>query len=251
MREARSADFPDASPACIHAVVPAQSSHPPPTEKARHGCNRAGRWPVQLRFECHLTGAEYVSQQAWLDASLPCCPLHPAGKCGFARHGTYTRVSPPGTRVARWYCPEGHRTFSLLPDCLAARLSGTLAEVEAVVRAAEQAPSLEALCAHARLDIELPGALRWVRGRVQDVHRALHLIKGLSAAAFVLVEPTLTAFAAHLKVDAVLVALRGIAAPWLDVLPKPLGFAPRCRRGPGAAPRTQHRAGPDPPGCPA
>jgi len=119
--------------------------------------------------------------------------LHLQGGCGFARHGTYPRVSPPGTRVARWYCPEGHRTFSLLPDCLAARLSGTLAEVEAVVRAAEQAPTLEALCLQERLDIELPGALRWIRRRVQDVHGALHLIKGLSGAAFVLVEPTVTA----------------------------------------------------------
>jgi hypothetical protein len=138
----RTADSPDASPACILAVAPAQSPDPPPTQKARHGGNRAGRWPVQLRFECALTGAEYVSQHAWLDASLPRCPLHPQGGCHFARHGTYARVSPPGTRVARWSCPEGHCTFSLLPDCLAAPLSGTLSEVEAVVRAAEQAPSL-------------------------------------------------------------------------------------------------------------
>ena len=100
---------------------------------------------MQRRFECHLTGADDVTQQGWLSATLPRCPLHPQGGCGFARHGTYARASPPGTRVARWYCPEGHRTFSLLPDCLAARLSGTLSEVEAVVRAAEQAPSLEAL----------------------------------------------------------------------------------------------------------
>nr|WP_141657222.1 hypothetical protein [Thiocapsa sp. KS1] len=53
--------------------------------------------------------------------------------------------------------------MSLLPGCLAARLSGTLSEVEAVVRAAEQAPSLEAFRTHRRLDIELPGALGWER----------------------------------------------------------------------------------------
>lgn len=153
--------------------------------------------------------------------------------------------------MARWYCPEGHRTFSLLPDCLAARLSGTLAEVEAVVRAAEQAPSLEGLCTHRRLDIELPGALRWVRRRVQDVHSALHRIKGVLGEPFANVAPTLTAFADHLEVTPVLVALRGIAAHVLEQLPKPLGFAPRRRRGRGAAPRVQHRAGPDPPGCPA
>jgi hypothetical protein len=206
---------------------------------------------VQLRFECHLTGADYVTQQGWLSATLPCCPLHPHGDCGFARHGTYARVSPPGTRVARWYCPEGHRTFSLLPDCLAARLSGTLAEVEAVVRAAEQAPTLEALCLQQRLDIELPGALRWIRRRVQDVHGALHLLKGLSGAAFVLVEPTVTAFGAQLQVADVLVALRGITAPVLAQLPKPLGFAPRRRGRETLCEDFQHRAGPDPPGCPA
>jgi hypothetical protein len=138
-----------------------------------------------------------------------------------------------------------------LPDCLAARLSGTLSEVEAVVRAAEQAPSLEALCMEQRLDIELPGALRWVRCRVQDVHSALHRIKGILGEPVMLVEPTLTAFAAHLGVEAVLVALRGIAAAWLGELPKPLGFAPRRCRGRAADPRAQHRAGPDPPGVPA
>ena len=30
-----------------------------------------------------------------------------------------------------------------------------------------------------RLDIELPGALRWVRRRVQAVHASLNLLKGL------------------------------------------------------------------------
>lgn len=123
-------------------------------QKARHGGRRAGRWPVQLRYACALTGAQYVTQQAWEQASLPRCPLHPQGGCGLARHGTYRRVSPPGTRVAHWYCRRGHRTFSLLPDCLAARLSGTLSEVEAVVRAVEQAASLEAACQDLRPDIE-------------------------------------------------------------------------------------------------
>ena len=150
--------------------------------------------------------------------------------------------------MARWYCPAGHCTFSLLPDCLSARLSGTLDVLEGLVRAAEQAPSLEALCAEQRLDIELPGALRWIRRRVQDVHSALHRIKGLLGEPFARVEPTLTAFAAHLGVSAVLVALRGIAAAWLGELPKPLGFAPRRNRGSDAGPPVQHRAGPDPPG---
>jgi hypothetical protein len=203
---------------------------------------------VQLRFACALTGAEYVTQEGWSSATLPRCPLHPHGGCGFARHGTYERVSPPGTRVARWYCPEGHCTFSLLPDCLAARRSGTLAEVEAVVRAAEQAPSREALCDTLRPEVELPGALRWVRRRVQDVHAGLTALKGLLGEPLLRVEPTVTAFAAHLQVEAVLVVLRGIGAPWLGALPAPLGFAPRPCAARQAATVVQHDAGPDPPG---
>jgi hypothetical protein len=235
-------------------------SHGSPTADLRHNgrtpfqtkwpataATRAGRWPVQLRYACPLTGAEYVNQAGWQAATLSRCPLHPHGGCHFARHGTYTRVSPPGTRVARWYCREGHCTFSLLPDCLAARLSGTLAEVEALVRAAEQAPSREALCARERLEIELPGALRWVRRRVQAVHEALHLVKGLLGVAFVLVAPTLTAFGAHLGAAEVLVALRGIATPWLAVLPAPLGFAPRRRARASVGKGRQQQAGPDPP----
>ena len=88
------------------------------------------------------------------------------GGSGFARHSTYSRVSPPGTQVARWHCPADQRTFSLLPDCLAARLSGTLAEVEAVVRAVERAAGPKAARGELRLDIELPAVLRWVRRRV-------------------------------------------------------------------------------------
>ena len=80
---------------------------------ARHGGTRAGRWPVQVRYDCGLTGEEYVTQQAWRHASLTRCPLHPKGGCGFARHGTYERLSPPGTLIARWYCPRGHRDCPL------------------------------------------------------------------------------------------------------------------------------------------
>jgi hypothetical protein len=202
---------------------------------------------VQLRFACEHTGAEYVSQQAWRSASLASCPLHPQGGCGFARHGTYERVSPPGTRVARWYCPEGHRTFSLLPDCLAARLTGTLAEVEAVVREVEQAASREVACESLRLDIELPGALRWVARRVLSVHASLQVLKGLLPEVFGGCAATLTAFGERLGVGAVLVVLRGIAEPFLAQLPKPLGFHPRRQPGGGRHGARQHRVGADPP----
>ena len=100
--------------------------------------------PVQLRYETGLTDAEYVTREAWRVARLVRCPLHARGGCGFARHGTYERMSPPGTHIARWYCPQGHRTFSLLPDHLAARFAGTLPEIEQVVTAAERASSVQA-----------------------------------------------------------------------------------------------------------
>jgi hypothetical protein len=201
---------------------------------------------VQLRFACELTGTEYVSQQAWEQASLARCPLHPKGGCGFARHGTYRRVTPPGTRVARWYCRRGHRTFSLLPDCLAARLSGTLSEVEAAVRALEQAPSQEAACEGLRPDIELPGVLRWARRRVQAVQAALQTLKGLLPERFPCA-PTLVAFAACLGVAEVLLALRPIGEPFLQQLSSPLGFHPRRPPGAGRGRARQHRVGPDPP----
>jgi hypothetical protein len=202
---------------------------------------------VQLRFACDHTGEEYVKQEAWRDASLPRCPLHPKGGCGFARHGTYERVSPPGTLIARWYCPQGHRTFSLLPDCLAARLPGTLAEVEAVVTAVEQAKSLEAACANLRLDIGLPGVLRWVRRRVKTIQASLNTLKGLMPERFAGCEPRLDAFAERLGVDGVLPALRQIAAPYLAVLPAPLGFGPLRARGGDPDRADQQAAGPDPP----
>jgi hypothetical protein len=202
---------------------------------------------VQLRFENHLTGEEYVSQQAWRNASLPRCPLHPEGGCGLARHGTYERRSPPGTRIARWYCRRGHRTFSLLPDCLAARLPGTLVELEAVVALAEHSKSLEAACAELRPAIELPGVLRWVRRRVQAIRASLNTLKGLLPDRLGGCAPRLAAFAERLGLEGVLAALRPIAAPYLAFLPAPLGFRPRnARRGDDARSR-QHSAGPDPP----
>lgn len=202
---------------------------------------------MQRRFECHHTGEEYVNERAWERASLPRCPLHPGGGCGFARHGTYERVSPPGTRIARWYCPTGHRTFSLLPDCLAARLSGTLADVEAAVRTAEQASSLEAACDVLRVDIELPGALRWITKRVHAIHAALNLLKGLVPERFLDCKPRLGDFGPRLGIGEVLVALRSIAAAFLPHLPAPLGFAPRHRMQAVHPGGHQHQVGADPP----
>ena len=71
---------------------------------------------------------------------------------GSARHGTYIRKTPRGVRVARGYCPQSRTTFSLLPDCLAARLPGTFEALAAVVVHAESASSLEAAANELRRD---------------------------------------------------------------------------------------------------
>lgn len=202
---------------------------------------------MQLRFKSNLTGEEYVSQKAWCNASLTHCPLHPEGGCGFARHGAYERLSPPGTRIARWYCPKGHCTFSLLPDCLSARLPGTLAEVESVVVAVERASSMEAACSALRLDIELPGALRWVRRRVKAIHALLNTLKGLMPEYFEGCEIKLVTFVQHIGVDAQLPALREIADAYLSKLPAPLGFSPPPPHGGEQETARQHAMGRDPP----
>ncbi len=216
-------------------------------EVARTG-DTAGPWPVQLRFETGLTSEQYVSRQAWRNASLPRCPKHPRGGCSFARHGTYRRKTPPETRIARWYCPASHTTFSLLPDCLAARLPGTLNDLEAIVAAAEQAPSLEAAANALRADaIELPGALRWLRRRIDRVHRCLVLVIGLLPDRFAGCSANVSGVRHRLGGDLVLMALRGLASRQLAELPPPLGFYPPGRRGGDLIGARQQRKGPDPP----
>lgn len=176
------------------------------------------------------------------------CPLHPRGGCGFARHGTYQRKSPRGTHVARWYCPRGHRTFSLLPDHLAARFCGALSQIEQVVVAAEHASSLQA-CANAlRPDaVSLPSALRWVRRRLTAVRSLLAIVVPMVPQLFEGCPPTITAVRQRLGVDFVLVALRDVLSEHLAVLAAPLGF--RHRRvddGVHQGALQQHK-GPDPP----
>ena len=203
---------------------------------------------MQLRFKTALTSQEYVSTQAWRSAALKHCPLHPNGGCSFAHHGTYERVEPPGTRVPRWYCPEGHRTFSLLADCFASRLPGSLTDLERVVVEVEQTKSLEAAADRVRKDdISLPGAIRWTRRRIQQVHITLRILLDLIPECLYGCQPTVTAFRQWLNVDWVLPQLREIAAGHLAGLPSPLGFAPRPPHNADLVGQTQHDKGPDPP----
>ena len=153
-------------------------------------------------------------------------------------------------QVARYYCPKGHMTFSLLPDCLASRLSSTLAEVEEVVVTAEAAPNLEQAAVELRPDIETQGGVRWVRRRLGPVRIALLAIATLLPAVVggdgV---PTLTALGVRLGVEIpALVRLREIAGVQLRSLPSPLGLGPRTEPRRSRLHAFQHEAGADPPG---
>jgi len=200
--------------------------------------------PVQLRDPNSLTSEAYVAQRAWQRASLPCCPRHPAGGCGFARHGTYPRQMPLGMRIARYYCPTAHETFSLLPDCLASRFPGDLDDLERVVAQVDAAPSIEAAADVLRPDIVLPSAVRWVRRRLTLVRATL--------LAVVTLLPDLFGGDAHLGVvravldtDHALVTLRTRAAAILSALSRPLGFARHIRPPHGRRTRHQHHMGAD------
>ncbi len=160
---------------------------------------------------------------------------------GSTRRG---RGSRAGTA---WYCRQGQQTFSLLPDCPAARWPGTLVEFEAAVNDIDAARSLETAAATRRPEIELPGVLRWLRRRRQAMTRLLVILRGLLPAMFTTCAPTPIAFRQHLDVEWVLPVLRELAAEYLHQLPPPPGFSPRPRRGGEPPRRHQHRVGPDPP----
>ena len=202
---------------------------------------------MQVRLATGLTSEEYVRQEGWRSARLERCPLHPAGGCGFARHGSYPRASPPGCRIARSRCPTAGVTFGLVPDCLCTRLSGTLAEVEAVVAIVEAAPSREAACRVLRPRAEVEGVLRWQRRRVRLVHAALAAAIGLLPDLLAGCTPTVTSVRSALGAEVALVRLREVLAPHLAVLPPPLGFGPRPRRRRPSSTALQQDAGPDPP----
>lgn len=182
-----------------------------------------------VRYATTLTSEQYVTQQGWRTATLERCPLHPEGGCGLGGHGSYRRVRPAGMRVARLRCPRARVTISLLPDFLAARLPGTLAEVERAVEAAEGARREEAVSQLRPADEEgavtLPSALRWLRRRLVPVRAALRalvtLLRELVGCA-----PTLAAVRERLGVGEALVALRRLGGEVLPALAAPLGFEP-------------------------
>jgi hypothetical protein len=156
-----------------------------------------------------------------------------------------------GTRIARWYCPKAHCTWSLLPDHLAARLPGTLQELEDVVDAAEGANSLENVADRLRADgVSLPSALRWIARRVRLVRALLAVLISLLPQELLGCAPRVRLFRERLSSECVLMQLRANVALPLAALPRPLGFAAPRRRGGESRQRFQQHLGRDPPvGC--
>ena len=152
--------------------------------------------------------------------------------------------------MPRWYCPDGHKTFSLLADCLAAKLPGSLAEVEQAVDSVEQEPHLEAAADRIRPDILLPGGLRWIRRRKQLVVAAIAELVTLLPELFAGCELTLSAVRKRLDTDSVLPALRALGEAHLSTLSPPIGFGPRPWARASVDPK-QHDLGPraPPAGC--
>ena len=202
---------------------------------------------MQIRYATNLSAEQYVAQQAWQAATLNQCPLHPQGGCSFSKHGTYARKFPAGAKIARWYCADGHMSFSLLPDCLASRLSGSLIEVEDVLSEVQNSPSQEAAADKIRIDIELPGALRWMRRRIFLVKATLSMLIKLLPCLFADCHPSILSFQSVLNVDYVLPKLRQVASSYLHMLPPPLGFGPRPVAKKSKKRHLQHKTGTDPP----
>ena len=157
-------------------------------------------------------------------------------------------MDPPGTLIARWYCRTGHCTFSLLPDHLAARFPGTLAQIEEVVAVVEDSPSLEAAANALRTDdVTLATALRWIRRRTRLVRIVLTTVISLLPNLCLGTAPTIHGFRLLLAGESVLAPLRGITAWHLADLSRPLGFRPPPGEGGGRNSPVQQYKGPDPP----
>ena len=184
---------------------------------------------MQFRHETDLTAGECAVRKAWRGASPPPCLRGLDGPaCGLARHGAYMRKTPRGMRVARWYCRGCQTTFSALPDCMSARLPGSLDDAEAVARDAAETGISEAARTWRRRSEDFANARRWVRRRVELAAVCLIVARGLLPA-LAGVEPELGAVATELESAAALAVLRRRCGP-LRQVPYPVGFDLRIRR---------------------
>jgi hypothetical protein len=141
----------------------------------------------------------------------------------------------------------GHTTFGLLPDCLCSRLKGSLNDVESVIVDVESSSGQEKAADNIRMDIDLPGALRWIRRRIKLVQFSLAMLIDLMPSFFSGCHPSILSFRGVLCVESALPELRSIASLYLHILPPPLGFGPRPGSKKYKKNHFQHETGTDPP----
>ena len=140
-------------------------------------------------------------------------------------------------RIARYYCPEGQKTFSLLPQFFCARLIGLLPELE------QQAEACEELgVAEASQQIDTPREDRWwsvvgsLELRVEQLLWALQKIRTLLEV-FAGVPVKIRPMRRALGQSELLVPLRLELEDQLQEIPYPIGFLPETghsvpKRGP-------------------
>ena len=208
---------------------------------------------MQLRLDSTLTLVDYISQRAWLDATLPSCPVHGID-CRPEGNGYYWRKYPEPLAIARFYCAAAHTTFSLLPDFLSSRYRGTLAEFEEVCALAESSDFLEVANTIRSIEVAVNITARsaecWVARRIVLFNTVLLALLGVLAERLADVRT-----AAQLRqrlhcpadADAALVVLRAIVVANLASLPPPLGFGPWPKIDHRHRSPRPHAMGPEPP----
>ena len=176
-----------------------------------------------------MNDREYVNKKGHKDATLSSCPNHPDESCAFHRHGTYSRKTPYGEAlIVRYYCRESHQTFSLLPTFFAARMPGTLAQLEGAAAELERdgADWQEVRKVHGNGYIDDSSVRRWARRRLLHVRVFLTLVMGLFPQPFEGCQPTLESVRGRLRGDCFLVSARSLCSEYMQSLPTPVGLKP-------------------------
>lgn len=150
-------------------------------------------------------------------------------------------------QVARWYCRRSQTTFSLLPDCLASQLRGSLDTIEAALVTAQEV-GVAAAEQRLRLDEEvgLAATQRWLAHRRKGVGAVLRTLVTAYPDRLGAVTD-IRQLRLVLGTDRALVALRHLAVGHLQVLAPPLGLCPRRQCRTRCARQFQHETGSDPP----
>ncbi len=184
---------------------------------------------MQILHPTTLNDRDYVIRKGHRDATLSWCPNHPDGGCAFHRHGTYSRKTRYGEAlIVRYYCRENHQTFSLLPEFFAARMPGTLAQVERAAAQLERDDAdLQAVRkVHGNGYIDDSGVWRWARRRQLHVQVFLTLLIALFPLRFEGCQPRLECVRDRLRGDCFLVSARALCCEHLQSLPTPVGVRP-------------------------